>query len=148
MAQALPTLFIDDVAVTAMGVRVPAASLDTGVNRGGGNAPGIGISTENPNLEESLMPNTNASATLGVGSWSLLDQHGDVRTAQISQCLGGPGISDADTSSGQEGTLPDAVARFGANPDNVDGQPDNDAPIVVGAGADLAVLADGWADVV
>jgi hypothetical protein len=136
MAQALPTTFIDDVAVTAMGVRVPAASLDTGVNRGGGNAPGIGISTENPNLEESL-PN-----------WTLLDPFCDVRVAQRSQCLGGPGISDAGTSSGQEGTLPAAVIRFGANPDDVAGQPDNDAPIVVGAGADLAVLADGWADVI
>jgi hypothetical protein len=148
MAQALPTLFIDDVAVTAMGVRVPAASLDTGVNRGGGNAPGIGISTENPELGESLFAATDGSGDLVTGSWTLLDQHGDVRVAQISQCIGGPGISDASTSSGQEGTLPDAVARFGANPDNVDGQPDNDAPIVVGAGADLAVLADGWADVV
>lgn len=126
--------FIDDVAVTALGVRVPAASTDTGVNRGASNAPGIGISDDNPNLEESL-PN-----------WTLLDQFGNARNAQRSQCLGGPGISAAGTSAGQEGTLPDAVTRFCANPDNVDGQPDNDAPVVMGNGCDLVDLAVGWED--
>lgn len=134
MPQALPTVFIDDVAVTALGVRVPGASTDTGMNRGGSCAPGIGISTENPGLEESL-PN-----------WTLLDQFGNVRNAQRSQCIGGPGISDPSTSSGQEGTLPAAVARFGTNPDNVDGQPNNDAPIVTGGGCDLVALATGWED--
>jgi hypothetical protein len=133
---ATATVFIDDVAVTALGVRVPAASIDTGMNMGASNSPGIGISDDNPNLEEQL-PN-----------WTLLDQHGNARAAQIGQLIGGPGISAASTSAGQEGTLPDAVIRFGANPVNVAGQPDNDEPIVPGAGCDLAVLADGWADVI
>ena len=136
MAQALPTFFMDDVAQTAMEARVPAVVADTGMTFGASNAPGIGISTENPGLAESL-PN-----------WTLLDQHGDARVAQISQCIGGPGISAAGTSAGQEGTLPDAVVRFGANPDNVNGQPDNDDPITVGNGADLVALATGWEDAV
>jgi hypothetical protein len=136
MAQALPSFFMDDVAITALGVRVPAASIDTGLNYGGSNAPGIGISTENPGLEDSL-PN-----------WTLLDQFGDARASQISQLIGGPGISAAGTSAGQEGTLPDAVARFGANPANVAGQPDNDEPIVIGQGCTLTTLAAGWVEAI
>lgn len=134
---ATATAFIDDAAVTALGVRVPAASTDTGMNRGASNAPGIGISDDNPGLEESL-PN-----------WTLLDQHGDARAAQISQCIGGDGITlvaDWPGSGGNEGTAPDAVIRFAANPANVSGQPDNDAPIVMGNGADLVALATGWED--
>jgi hypothetical protein len=137
MAQALPTFFSDDIAQTAMEARVPTVVANTGVTYGGGNAPGIGISTENPNLEESLP------------SWTLLDQHGNARTAQISQCIGGDGITEAADwpgSGGTEGTLPDAVIRFGTNPDNVDGQPDNNEPITVGNGADLVLLATGWED--
>ena len=131
---ATPTLFVDDAAVTALGTRVPDASVDTGMNMGGSNAPGIGNSDENPGLAESL-PN-----------WTLLDQHGDARNAQIGQCIGGPGISAAGTSAGQEGTLPDAVVRYGTNPDSVAGVPDNDDPIVIGNGADLVSLATGWED--
>jgi len=131
---ATPFCFIDDAAVTALGVRVPAASVDTGMNRGASNAPGIGISDDNPGLDESLP------------SWTLLDQFGDPRNAQVSQCIGGPGISAAGTSEGQEGKLPEAVTRFCTNPDNVDGQPDNDAPIVMGEGCDLLDLAVGWED--
>jgi hypothetical protein len=155
MAQALPTFFVNDVAVTALGTRVPTASTDTGMNFGASNAPGVGISTENPNLEESLP------------EWTLLDQHGNARESQISQVIGGGGNvvrvgnvattwdesqvlyteSGAASSGGLEGTAPEAVVRYGANPDNVplvDGQPDNDAPIVIGQGANLSVLADGW----
>lgn len=134
---ATPFCFIDDIAVTALGVRVPAASTDTGVNRGASNAPGIGISDDNPGLEESLP------------SWTLLDQHGNARAAQISQLIGGDGITEAADwpgSGGTEGTLPDAVTRFCTNPANVNGQPDNDAPIVMGNGCDLLVLATGWED--
>ena len=131
---ATPFCFIDDTAVTALGVRVPAASVDTGMNRGASNAPGIGISDDNPGLDESLP------------SWTLLDQFGDARNAQVSQCIGGPGISAAGTSAGQEGKLPEAVTRFCTNPDNVDGQPDNDEPIVMGNGCDLVDLATGWED--
>ncbi len=135
MAQAKPTYFVDDAAVTALGTRVPAASTDTGMNFGASNNPGIGISDQNANLGESL-PN-----------WTLLDQHGNARDAQISQVLGGDGITaaaDWPGSGGTEGTLPDATIRFGANPANVNSQPNNDAPITAVAGASLIDLADGW----
>lgn len=135
MAQALPTFFSDDIAQTAMETRVPTVVANTGLTYGGCNAPGIGISTENPNLEESL-PN-----------WTLLDQFGNARDSQRSQCLGGDGITEASDwpgSGGTEGTLPAADIRFGTNPANVNEVPDNDAPIVIGEGADLLDLAVGW----
>lgn len=132
---AAPSFFKDDVAQTAMEARVPTVVADTGLTFGGGNAPGIGISSQNPGLEESL-PN-----------WTLLDQFGDARVAQISQCIGGDGITlaaDWPGSGGDIGTLPDAVIRFGVNPANVDGQPDNEEPIAVGNNASLQTLATGW----
>ena len=138
---ATPFCFIDDAAVSAGIARAAdnptltgVPSYDTGMNRGASNAPGIGISDDNPNLEESLP------------SWTLLDQFGNARAAQRSQCIGGPGISDPSESNGEEGTLPAAVTRFCTNPANVDGAPDNDAPIVTGNGCDLVSLATGWED--
>ena len=92
------------------------------------NAPGIGISTTNPGLAEQL-PN-----------WTLLDQHGDARSSQISQHLGGPAISDAGTSSGLEGTLPDAIVRL-VDTDTLDGTGELTFPAL---GADLTSLATGW----
>lgn len=133
---ATPTFFVDDVAQTALETRVPAYVAGTGMSFGASNAPGIGISDENPGLAESL-PN-----------WTLLDQHGDARDDQIGQLIGGDGITlaaDWPGSGGDEGTLPDASIRFGTNPDNVAGQPDNDDPIVVLEGANLLDLAVGWA---
>lgn len=131
----LPNAFYDDPAIAVRELEVTAASWDTGMNWGASNAPGIGIGTDNTNLEEQL-PN-----------WTLLDQHGNARAAQISQLLGGPGISDPSTSTGQEGTLPDNVVRLVTNPANVNGQPDNDAPIVGLGNATLLDLAVGWTSV-
>jgi len=135
MAQAQPTYFVDDAAVTALGTRVPDASTNTGMNFGASNNPGIGISDQNPELQESLP------------SWTLLDQHGNARNGQISQVIGGDGITEAADwpgSGGTEGTLPDATIRYGANPANVNGQPDNDAPITGISNAILTDLATGW----
>ena len=128
----LANAFYDVVAIAAGEIRNTTASWTTGCNLGGSCAPGIGIATDNTNLEESL-PN-----------WTLLDQFGNVRDAQIGQLIGGPGIRDAVTSSGQEGTLPDSTIRLFTNPDNVNGQPDNDAAAVAAGSAILRVLADGW----
>lgn len=132
----LPNAFIDDAAVIALAARVPAASTDTGLAYGGSNAPGIGIATDNTGLAESL-PN-----------WTLLDQAGNARDAQISQCIGGPGISAAGTSAGSAGTLPDSTIRLWVNPDNVNGQPDNNAPPVADNSAVLLDLAVGWTSAV
>lgn len=139
----LPNAFADSVAITAMLVRVPDALVDTGMNTAGSNSPGIGIGTDNPNLQEVLDDSGN-------GSWSLLDQHGNARAAQIGQLLGGDGITveaDWPGSGGNEGTLPDATIRLWTNPANVDGQPDNDAPPVGLGNATLVDLAVGWTSV-
>ena len=103
MAQSLINFFIDDASTAALEARVPNANVNSGLFAGGTNAPGIGISSENPGLSESL-PN-----------WTLLDQFGNARVNQRSQCIGGPGITnvgDYPSSGGQEGTLPAAVATF------------------------------------
>ena len=143
MAQALINFFIDDASTAALEARVPDAIVDSGMFAGGSNAPGIGISTENPNLEESLP------------SWTLLDQFGNARVNQRSQCIGGPGITDvADypSSGGQEGTLPAAVVTLIDPSDlrtydekladpNLDG---NLPPLAPTPGAALNLLATGW----
>ena len=122
------SFFIDDTALTALAARVPDAINNSGMTYGGSNSPGIGISTENPELEESLP------------SWTLLDQFGNARVNQISQHIGGPGISDAGTSSGQEGTLPDATVRLALQADMTgDG-----ALAFPKFGAALVTLAAGW----
>ena len=129
MAQLQPTSFIDTVAVSARGGEVPAASFGDGMNLGGSNAPGIGI-------------NMLAGAVVGTPEqFTLLDQFSNARVGQISQHIGGPGISDPGTSSGQEGTLPDAVIRTGTNSAAGDGA------ITPTGNANLNSLALGWQDV-
>lgn len=113
MAQSFISVFVDDAAVTALDTRVPDAIVNSGLFGGASNAPGIGISTENPNLEESLFPAGDVDS--GVGSWSLLDQHGNARVGQIGQLIGGTGITldtDWPGSGGTEGTLPAATIRL------------------------------------
>lgn len=138
MAQAFANFFVDDAALVAMAARVPDAIANSGMEGGASNAPGIGISTENPDLDESLP------------SWTLLDQFGNARVNQRSQHIGGPGISNPSESNGQEGTLPAATVRLAdqaglptyaeklADP-NVDGKLTYPLP-----GAALNLLATGW----
>jgi len=132
----LAQAFIDDAAVTAGEARVTAADFDSGMNAGASNAPGIGIATDNPGLDESLP------------EWTLLDQHGNARDAQISQLIGGPGISAASTSAGSEGTAPDATVRLWTNPDNIAGQPNPVGAPVADNSAVLLDLAVGWTSAV
>ena len=148
MTQALPTMFVDDNAQAALATRVPDAVEGTGMTAGGSNSPGIGISTETTDLQDSLFEATDGSGNLTTGSWTELDQNEDPRTPQIGQHIGGSGISSPSESDGTEGTLPDAPVRFGANPDNVDGQPDNDDVITAGQGATLSSLSTGWEEAV
>lgn len=123
------TAFIDDASVALRQVEVPNAAFGDGMNIGGSCACGIGIATDNPNLEESL-PN-----------WTLLDQFGNTRTGQISQHIGGPGYTDPlgwPSSGGQEGTLPNSTIRTG--PNNVDGS----GNVVYTGDVHLVTLAAGW----
>ena len=128
MAQSFISLFVDDAALTDMSNRVPDAVFNSGMLGGSANAPGIGISTENPDLQEVLDSSGN-------GSWSLFDQHGNFRSAQIGQLLGGNGsvpregnqeftwdksqalytdngAASSGGSGGDDGTLPDATIRL------------------------------------
>ncbi|MCP3871255.1 MAG: hypothetical protein GY703_24780 [Gammaproteobacteria bacterium] len=138
MAQSLISFFVDDAAVTAMTTRVPDAVFNSGVFAGASNAPGIGISTENPELSESL-PN-----------WTLEDQFGNARAAQRSQCIGGPGISSPSESDGQEGTLPAATIRLVSNsqlPDAAEKEADSNVDGALAfplLGANLTDLSTGW----
>ena len=122
------SFFIDDTGLAALAARVPDAVLNSGMTYGGSNACGIGISTENAELGESLP------------SWTLLDQFGNARVNQRSQHIGGSGISDAGTSSGQEGTLPAATLRLA---DQADMAGDG-ALAFPKFGAALNDLATGW----
>ena len=122
------SFFIDDTGLTALAARVPSAVNNSGMTYGGSNAPGIGISTENSELGESLP------------SWTLLDQFGNVRVNQRSQHIGGDGISEAGTSSGQEGTLPDSTIRLAEEADMTG----NGALAFPKFGAALNSLAIGW----
>ena len=74
----LPTYHLNDASVSARAAEVPAADFTGGLNRGGSNACGVGINTAavNPKLSD----------------WSLLDQHGDARSPQLSQHIGGNGL--------------------------------------------------------
>ncbi len=117
----LAQAFIDDVAVGVRSAEVPDAAFNNGMNLGGSCACGIGIGTENPNLEESL-PN-----------WTLLDQRGIARTTQISQHIGGSGLGQ-----GSEGTAPDAITRLVTVSANGDGSG------AYTANPSLVDLAVGW----
>ena len=123
------TYFIDDIARAARELEVVDASFVNGMNNGGSNAPGVGI-------------NMNEGAVVGTPEqFTLLDQHGNAREAQISQHIGGSGLGD-----GSEGTLPDAVVRFGDAPTEAakDADPAVDGTIVSLGNSTLSSLAAGW----
>ena len=117
-----PTFFIDDVAVGVRAPEVPDASFDDGANLAGSNAAGLGIGIDAGEVDGTFE------------QFTLLDQFGNTRQAQISQHIGGSGLGD-----GSVGTLPDAIIQTGAN--DVDG--DGTIPIVAG-GASLVTLLAGW----
>ena len=123
------TYFIDDIARDARELDVPLASFLNGMNLGGANACGIGI-------------NMNEGAVVGtVEQFTLLDQHGNAREAQISQHIGGSGLGD-----GSEGTLPDAVVRFGDLPTQAAKDADSalDGTIINLGNSTLTTLGAGW----
>ncbi len=110
----LPTAYLNGTVVTTREVEVPAADFGGGVNFGASNSPGIGIATDNPNLEQSLP------------SWTLLDQDGDARDPQPGQALG-------------EGSGKGTVGIIASAADD-DGQ----GGLQAATTAKLLVLADGW----
>ncbi len=136
---ATPTFFIDATANTARQAEVTEASWDTGLNWAGSNANGVGI-----NMNEGEVVGTPEQFTL-------LDQDDAPRTPQVSQVIGGDGFVPRTGGSpvawpgsgGVEGKGTDPL-QDGTNPDNVDGAPDNDAPIVPIGTCNLETLVGGW----
>ena len=132
-----PTFFRDDSVIALREVEVPNASFANGMNNGGSNAPGVGI-----NMGEGAVVGTFPQFTL-------LDQHGDARAAQISQAIGGePYVLAANypSSGGLEGTAPDDVIQFGTLPTQAakDADPTLDGTVIVTGGSALPTLAGGW----
>lgn len=135
----LATAFIDDTAVTSREAEVPAANFDNGMNLGGSCAPGVGI-----NMLEGAIVGTPAQFTL-------LDQFGNARTAQISQAIGGFPFVDRATvpwpgSGGTEGTAPDAVVRYGVSPGQAAKNANSalDGTMTFTSNATLNTLNGGW----
>ena len=137
----LPTVMVDDAAVTARALENTGADFDNGCNLAGSNAPGIGI-------------NMLKGAVVGTPEqFTLLDQRGDARDPQTSQCIGGLPYVDRSSvdwpgSGGVAGTLPDASIRYGDNaaPSYAAkvANPALDGTLTLVANCDLLVLANGW----
>jgi len=136
------TVFVDNTARDARELEIPAASFVNGMNNGASNAPGVGI-----NMLEGAIIGTPEQFTL-------LDQFGNARAAQISQSIGGFPFVDrvADAvpypgSGGTEGTAPDAVIQYGNSPTQAAkdaAEPSIDGGINIAANATLNDIALGW----
>ena len=115
-----PTAFVDNIELIIRSGQV-AANWGTGMDYGASNAPGIGVATDNPELDQSLP------------SWTLLDQDGDARTPQVSQVLGGGG--------------PEGNAGKGLQPIEVVVNGDGSGNITGTEEAHLVTLTAGWVGV-
>ena len=109
-----PTFFQDQTTKAAREGEVPNANFDDGLNRGGSNAPGIGIGTQ--------------AGQVAPPSWSLLDQNLDARVPQVSQHIGGNATIEGVSG---KGTVPINVADQSSAPDYDDT-------------VSLTSLATGW----
>ena len=111
---------------------VPSADFNNGVNAGGSNCPGIGIG-----IDQGAVVGTPEQFTL-------LDQRGAARTPQVSQVIGGVGLTTAAEypSSGGSSDLADAVPIDVASPADNSG----DGSFFVSGGAALPTLAGGWVE--
>jgi hypothetical protein len=123
------TYFIDNTAKIARQLEVVDASFVNGMNLAGSNACGIGI-------------NMNGGSVVGTAAqFTLLDQRGLTREAQLSQHIGGSGLGD-----GAEGFAPSAVIRFGTAPTEAakESDPALDGTVVSIGNSTLTSLAAGW----
>jgi hypothetical protein len=123
------TYFIDAAAQAARALETPLASFLNGMNLGGSNAPGIGI-----NMLEGAVVGTPEQFTL-------LDQRGLPRAAQISQHIGGSGLGDGTT-----GFLPEGTVRYGDSPTQAAKDADTalDGTIVSLGNSALPTIEGGW----
>jgi len=116
----IATTFRNSTTIAARTPEVPNASWTTGCNNASC-SPGVGIATDQPDLDESLP------------SWTLLDQFEDARTPQISQLIGGNGLGAGSEGRGDG----DAEYVIGVT-NGVDGA------ITPNGTANLTTLAAGW----
>jgi hypothetical protein len=134
-----PTFFIDDAATAARGAEVPGATFNSGCYGGASNSPGIGINVDGGAIVDEPQ------------QFTVLDQFGNARQAQIGQCIGGSGFVDRVTQSGSdawplsggdEGTAPDSTIRVVA-----DSSAESGGVITLPAeGAWLTDAATGWVE--
>jgi len=85
MAMNIPVYLLDATTVATRAAEVPNADFTGGMNKGGSNAPGVGINTGDvdPKLDD----------------WSILDQSGVGRLPQASQHIGGDGLGAGNQDS-------------------------------------------------
>jgi hypothetical protein len=141
----LISLFVDRAAVDIRDGEVTAANWGNGGNAAASNAPGIGITSPLTNLP--------AFTTVTGPNWSLLDQFSVARTPQVSQVIGGEGVTTSADWPGSGGISGNGSAHgeevnFATMPADVSGVPDPTypAPTVTG-NATLTTLAAGWVNV-
>ncbi len=127
------TYFVDSVTVTAREAEVPAADFTGGMNAAASCASGIGI-------------NMDGGAVSGdAQEFTLLDQDGAIRVPQVSQLLGGDGLtatSDWPGSGGLPGRGTEAIQVNDTDNQAADG---DGVPVNVGT-ANLQTLSAGWVD--
>ena len=144
------TRFKNTTAQAARELEVPFASFDDGCNSPASNAAGIGITTDHPDL-----PAEDSPGMIGY-QWTLEDQFEAVRLPQVSQVIGGVGLTeetDWPSSGGVEGNggLGDQYVVGVSNPANIvdpnipgGSIPDPTSEPVVTGTANLVTLAAGW----
>lgn len=110
----LATYHLNGTSVTAREAEVAAADFAGGVNKGGGNAPGIGI-------------NTGAVVIPAAERFTLLDQAEAARDPQDSQHIGGDGLGAGDQTNApilavQGADINDTLSLITAAAQATDGQ--------------------------
>lgn len=121
MAQKEPTFFRDGAAALSRGTETGKSDeFNTGCNKAGSCAPGIGINIDGGVLGEDAE------------KWTLLDQDGAARTPQVGQHIGGSGLGDGVEGKGTVGI---DVGTIEAT---------NDGNVTVDGQAQLTDLATGW----
>lgn len=124
-----PTVFVDIDAVTLRILEVPAASFNNGCNNAASSSGGIGI-------------NMAGGEVVGTpNQFTLLDQRGIDRIAQISQSIGG-----FPYGSGLPGTEPNQYLITGTVPTQAqkDADPSLEGTLFLLGAASLVSLEEGW----
>lgn len=124
-----PTAFLDTTAIALRAAEVPAANFANGCNNSASSSMGIGI-------------NIAGGEVVGTpNQFTLEDQHGLTRIAQISQSIGGFPYRD-----GLPGTEPNEFILTGTMPTKAEKDADSslDGTFIFNGAAALVTLNEGW----